>query len=51
MALAWLLAKGVTAPIASASGAEQVPALTAAPSLVLSAAEITALDEVSRPFA
>lgn len=49
MALAWLLAKGVTASIAS--GAEQVPALIAAPSLVLSAAEITALDEVSRPFA
>src|SRR5699024_153026 len=30
VALAWLLAKGVTAPIASASTAEQVPALIAA---------------------
>ncbi|MFC7464355.1 aldo/keto reductase [Brachybacterium sp. GCM10030252] len=51
VALAWLLAKGVTAPIASASTTEQVPALIAAASLELSAEEVAALDEVSRPFA
>ncbi|MFC7456723.1 aldo/keto reductase [Brachybacterium sp. GCM10030267] len=51
VALAWLLTKGVTAPIASASTTEQVPALIAAASLELSAEEVAALDEVSRPFA
>ncbi|MFC7375131.1 aldo/keto reductase [Brachybacterium sp. GCM10030268] len=50
VALAWLLTKGVTAPIASASTTEQVPALIAAASLELSAEEVAALDEVSRPF-
>lgn len=51
VALAWLLAKGVTAPIASASTVEQLPALMAAPTLELTAAEVAALDEASAPFA
>lgn len=50
VALAWLLAKGVSAPIASVSTPEQLPALMAAPELELSTAEITALDEVSAVF-
>ena len=49
VALAWLLAKGATAPIASASAPEQVPALVAAPGLELTADEVAALDEASRP--
>lgn len=51
VALAWLLAKGVTAPIASASRPDQVPALMAAPGLALSAEEVEALDRASQPFA
>lgn len=51
VALAWLLAKGATAPIASASAPEQVPALVAAPGLELTADEVAALDEASLPFA
>lgn len=51
VALAWLLAKGVTAPIASASTPEQLPALMAAPSLELTSDEVAALDDASRPFA
>lgn len=51
VALAWLLAKGVTAPVASASRVEQLPALTAAAGLTLAAEEITALDEASAVFA
>lgn len=51
VALAWLLAKGVTAPIASASTPEQVPALVAATSLELSESEVAALDEASQAFA
>lgn len=51
VALAWLLAKGVTAPIASASTAEQVPALIAASRLELTAEEVSTLDAVSQPFA
>lgn len=51
IALAWLLAKGVTAPIASVSRPDQLPALMAAPSLSLTRAEIAALDESSEAFA
>ncbi|WP_127127837.1 aldo/keto reductase [Georgenia sp. SYP-B2076] len=51
VALAWLLAKGVTAPIASVSSAEQLPALMAAPPLELTADEVAALDDASQPFA
>lgn len=51
IALAWLLAKGVTAPIASASRAEQVAPLLAAPKTPLTADEVAALDEASRPWA
>ena len=51
VALAWLLAKGVTAPIASASTVEQVPALVAATQLELTAEDVSMLDEVSQPFA
>lgn len=51
VALAWLLAKGVTAPIASVSRPEQLTALLAAPKLSLSDAEVSALDAVSAPFA
>lgn len=51
VALAWLLAKGVTAPIASARTAEQLPALLAATELELSADEVSALDVASAPFA
>lgn len=50
VALAWLLAKGVTAPIASVSRPEQLPALFAAPQLSLSDDEISTLDAVSAPF-
>lgn len=50
VALAWLLAKGVTAPIASVSKSEQLSALIAAPSLQLSDAELAELDKVSEPF-
>lgn len=52
VALAWLLAKDtVTAPIASASTVEQLPALVAAPALELTEAEVAALDKASAPFA
>lgn len=51
VALAWLLAKDVTAPIASASKVEQLPALVAATSLKLTEAEVADLDAVSSPFA
>lgn len=50
VALAWLLAKGATAPIASASRPEQLDALLAAPRLELSAADVAALDAVSEGF-
>jgi aryl-alcohol dehydrogenase-like predicted oxidoreductase len=50
VALAWLMARpGVTAPIASATSLVQVDSLTRAASLTLSAADIAALDEASRP--
>jgi aryl-alcohol dehydrogenase-like predicted oxidoreductase len=51
VALAWLLAKGVTAPIASVSTPEQLPALMAAPTLELTADEVARLDTASQPFA
>ena len=51
VALAWLLAKGVTAPIASVSRPEQLPALMAAPDLALSDADVEALDAASAKFA
>lgn len=51
VALAWLLAKGVSAPIASARTVEQLPALMAAPQLRLIQAEVARLDEASAPFA
>ncbi|WP_080792643.1 aldo/keto reductase [Corynebacterium pacaense] len=51
VALAWLLAKGVTAPIASATSVEQLPQLLAAPQLSLDDAQISRLDEASAPFA
>ncbi len=50
VSLAWLLAKGVTAPIASARVPEQLTALLAATDLALSADEVAALDEASEPF-
>jgi aryl-alcohol dehydrogenase-like predicted oxidoreductase len=51
VALAWQRAQGVTAPIASASTPEQLPALLAAGNLELASAELQALDTASRPFA
>lgn len=51
VALAWLLAKGVTAPIASARVPEQLPALVAAVGLALDDDEVAALDSASAPFA
>lgn len=53
ISLAWLLAEGksVTAPVASASTPEQLPALIAAADLKLSAEEVQQLDEASKAFA
>ena len=51
VALAWLLAKGVTAPIVSARTPEQLESLMAAPGLELSADEVERLDVASAPFA
>ncbi|WOP19448.1 aldo/keto reductase [Raineyella sp. LH-20] len=51
VALAWLLAKGITAPIVSARTVEQLPALMAAPGLALSPEQVDALDQASAPFA
>lgn len=51
VALAWLLAKGVTAPIASVSKVEQLPALMAAPTLELTGDDVAKLDKASEPFA
>ena len=48
VALAWVMARpGVTAPIASATSAEQVMSLIRATELSLSAADMAALDEAS----
>ncbi len=49
-ALAWLLAKGITAPIASASRPEQLDALMAAPHLGLRDDEVDLLDKASEGF-
>lgn len=51
VALAWQLAKGVSAPIASASTSEQLPALISASTLKLSTDEVKSLDEASATFA
>jgi aryl-alcohol dehydrogenase-like predicted oxidoreductase len=51
VALAWLLAKGATAPIASASRPEQLPALMAVRDLTLTAGEVAELDRASKAFA
>ncbi len=51
VALAWLRARGILAPIASVSVPEQLPSLMAAATLELSAAEVARLNEVSQPFA
>lgn len=51
VALAWLLAKGVTAPIASARTPEQLPALLAASDLTLTDEELDLLEAASTPFA
>lgn len=49
VALAWLMARpGITAPIASATNANQVRDIAAATRLTLSASEIARLDEASR---
>lgn len=50
VALAWLRARGATAPIASARIPGQLPALLASAALELAADEVTALDEASEPF-
>lgn len=50
VALGWVLAKGVTAPIASVSRPEQLDALMAAPSLRLTPEDVAALDEASQDF-
>ncbi|MBX9147052.1 aldo/keto reductase [Rhodococcus qingshengii] len=48
VALAWLLTRpGITAPIASVSRPEQLPALLDAPNLVLSSNELDTLERVS----
>ena len=51
IALAWLLARGVTAPIASASHAAQVAALLAAVAVKLTAEEVSTLTAASAAFA
>jgi aryl-alcohol dehydrogenase-like predicted oxidoreductase len=52
VALAWLIAQpGIVAPIASARVVDQLPALTAAASLTLTADELAALDAVSATVA
>lgn len=51
VALAWLRAKGITAPIASARIAAQLPDLMAGAELQLDSSEVARLDKVSTPFA
>ena len=51
VALAWLLAMGVSAPIVSARTPDQLDALMAAPELTLGAEEVSRLDRASAPFA
>lgn len=50
-ALAWLIAKGVNAPIASARTPQQLPALLAATTTRLPGDAVARLDRVSAPFA
>lgn len=50
VALAWVLARGITAPIASVSRPDQLDALMAAPRVRLSADDVAALDEASQGF-
>jgi aryl-alcohol dehydrogenase-like predicted oxidoreductase len=49
LALAWLLAKGVTAPIASATSVEQLNELIHGATLALSPEDLKTLDEASAP--
>lgn len=51
VALAWLRAQGILAPIASVSRADQLPSLMAAATLSLSQAEVERLNAASQPFA
>ncbi len=51
VALAWVLAHGVTAPIASATTPEQLAELMAATTLTLGPRELATLDAASMPFA
>lgn len=51
VALAWLIAHGVTAPVASVSKVEQLEDLLAVKDLKLSAEQVARLDKVSEPFA
>lgn len=51
VALAWLIAHGVTAPIASVSNPEQLTDLMAVKELKLSDAHVARLDKASAPFA
>ena len=50
VSLAWLMAKGVTAPIASARTVDQLGPLLAATDLTLSHDEVCALDAASELF-
>ena len=50
VSLAWLLAKGVTAPIASARTVDQLGSLLAATELTLTHDEVSALDAASDLF-
>ncbi|MBK0330677.1 aldo/keto reductase [Brachybacterium sp. MASK1Z-5] len=50
VALAWLRAKGVTAPVASARTTAQLPALIAGAELELTSEDVAALDAASAPF-
>lgn len=51
IALAWQLARGITAPIASASKPEQLPSLLASVNVPLTSGEVSQLDEASQAFA
>ncbi|MYM19394.1 aldo/keto reductase [Brevibacterium sp. 5221] len=50
VAIAWLLAKGATAPIASARTVEQLDPLFAAVDLALDAEQVARLDRASAPY-
>ncbi len=51
VALAWMLARGVTAPIASATNPAQVAELLAATRVVLTVEQVARLDAASAPYA